>query len=1101
MDMNDRHKKATSYLILGLMILSTTASAASVTTFSDGSASVDVELRDLGNYQNSLDGAISLPDGETITSASLNVSTGFAMHDDFVTYDQSLMPQGAGGIWDARYNSGLTTYDDANCHAADPSNCPFTSTAPSLSLTSQGYNADWETGAQGMTPGVPVDIFNWERKTPGMMNIPPSGCASGDYCWGTNFDDNDYSDDSQMSDYDYTMDTPAMWVYPTKGAATFKSYHSTYFRSASGSNYYYEDCAYVAIQNSSDATAWSQWQYQPIDIQTTQGLQQGTQGLFQKTTTTTVNKVQSACNGKGSISVPDNSWVLAGKSTWTNNPTGWATIGLDLSAHEGKYVKLRFVLEKNPLQGAPVNASMPGWYVDALRIGDALPQSSSVVMKSFSPQQPPNPGFPEGYGVLDVEVATTGAGSFTVDVLDASNGQIVSDTNGNTMTDLEGEVIELWDIDSDQYGLIDLRFNFNSGSSRMNTPVMHGFTIGTKVGTGLNSSNSVYTMGGTFGEGTWSSDSQGGMIVYMPRMNDTSWSPMLEKSRFDMPIMAMKATIEDSCGGSGRQLIIMTNSNQSGQFTPANGQWHTFASPSTGVGFAAQYSGACTVYGIWLELRFAHTSTGITLDVAGDGDIEWGMTDSAYGSLGRQQMFRSQMIGGINYGSPNMTLAMNINGIAEGAVFFLPKGAQVNHADISWDNADIGNASIELLAGPSTELLGYTESAIRNTPDSYGDMAEFYSQVQNLLDDPNVPTSHPDEYGNEWVQFRFKFTNPSAQAATSILLKDLDIFYTWSRTLSDGNNIARELNQGVALGSPLGGEVVVPMKFSGLSGGGVVLDNLQITSESGYDSTINMTGDASGLYDSGEVYEVITTHSVDVSTGASIAGASLQFESASGLSELRWSSGNDSFWSESGSDLVSIMVALSSSTDIADGKEITWRFRVNSDWDDASTVRLFGTLLTDGGSEGLPAAIFFSPSSGNAVENDASISSLTVYNQAGSEQTDLSNINSNNVLTLEGAIRFEDLEVSPNPAAYSLVFEMQNDSNLSDWDIIDSMPGILGGNFSWQPTIPALSAGNDTYRLRLANYTGGDTNCPPAALNPDADCGIPMTVFIDQFSP
>ena len=138
---------------------------------------------------------------------------------------------------------------------------------------------------------------------------------------------------------------------------------------------------------------------------------------------------------------------------------------------------------------------------------------------------------------------------------------------------------------------------------------------------------------------------------------------------------------------------------------------------------------------------------------------------------------------------------------------------------------------------------------------------------------------------------------------------------------------------------------------------------------------------------------------------------------------------------------------------------------------------------------------------GNAVENDASITSLTVFNQADAEQTDLQNIHSNNELTLEGTVRFEDLGVAPDPASYTLVFELQNDSNISQWNEIDRHPGVLGGNFSWQPAIPELSAGNDTYRLRMDNYTGGDSNCPPASLSPDLECGIPMTVYIDQYSP
>jgi hypothetical protein len=1102
--MNDKKKKAISYLILGLMILSSTATAASITTFSDGGTSVEVELRVPGDYQDGLTGGISLLEGETITSATVNVSTGFAMYDGYTKYDQSIMPQGGGGIWDARYNSGLTTYSDANCHVASPLDCSFTSTSESLSLTSKGFNADFEIGGQGMAPGAPIDTFNWERKSPGMSNIPPSGCSSGSYCWGTNFDDPDYTDDTIQTDFEYTVDTKPIWVFPTKGTATFKSYHSTYYRQATGNNFFYEDCAYVAVQNSSDGNGWSQWGFMPLDLGTTQGLQQGTQGLFQVADVTgvTTNKVQTSCNGKGPITVPANEWVLAGKSTWANNANGWATIGLDLTAHEGKYVKLKFVLEKNPMQGVPVNNTMPGWYIDALRIGDALPQSGNVVLKSFSPRQPPNPGFPDGYGILDVEVATAGPGSFTVDVLDSSNGQLVVDRYGRTMASLEGELIELWDIDADQYGLIDLRFNYNSGASRMSSPEMHGFTIGTKVGSGLNSSDSIFFAGGTLNNGQWDSDPvQGGMIIYMPKMNDTSWTPLIEKNRFSMPIMAAKPMISDSCGGSNRNLVMMMNSNQSGQFSPVNNQWITFSSPSTGIGFGAQYSAQCTVYSMWIELRFAHTMSDVRLDIAGDGDVEWGMTESAYGSLGRQQMFRTHMANGINYGSDNITLAMNIAGIAEGGVFFLPKGAQVSHAELSWDNANIGNSSIELLAGPSSQMLGYTNDQGRETPDAFGALSEFYSEVQALLDDPNVPMSHADEYGNEWIQFRFKLSNPTAQAATSINLRDLDIFYSWTRVLSDDNNFARELNQGVALGQPIGGQVVVPMKFTSTSGGGVVLDNLLINTANGYDSTLNMTGDSEGLYASGEVYEVISTHAVGASTGATIAGASLQFESESGITEFRWASNNDSFWIESGSERVSIMVALSSSSDTADGKQILWRFRVNSVWEDSASVRMFATLITDGGSEGLPAALYFNPAQGNAVENDASISELIVYNQANAEQTDLLNIHSNNILNLEGKVRFEDLEVAPDPASYSLIFELQNDSNLSQWDIIDSIPGILGGNFSWQPSIPELSAGNDTYRIRMVNYTGGDTNCPPASLSPDAECGVPMTVYIDQYSP
>jgi hypothetical protein len=1110
MTMNDRKKSALCYLMIGLMLFSTTAAAANVSTFADSSLSVEVDIRNPSNYEDLMSGAISLPEGETITSAQMNISTTMATHADYTTYDQSVMPSGAGGIWDARYNSGLTTYSDANCHASNPIDCSFTSTSPGLALTSKGFNADFEIGDQGMVPGSPIGINNnnWERMTQGLAPVIASGCYSGDYCWGTNFLDMDYTDDDPaVNSFEYTLETSPIWVYPGKGTVSFASYHSLYHRSASGANnYYYDDCAYVAARNSSDMNAWSPWQYVPFDINSVTGFTPGSNGMFQKWNGqgANVNKVQNQCNGKGAYTVPDNAWVLSGQSTHSNNLNGWATLGLDVSSHEGKYLELLFVLEKNPQTGAAVNGSMPGWYIDALRVGDPLPQAGNVVMKSFTPVKPPNPGFPDGYGILDVEVASAGTNAFTVDILDASNGQLVIDDDGNTMSGLTGDVIELWGIDAATYGLIDLRFNYNTGPSRLTSPVVYGFSVGTRIGTGLNSSAGTFSDGGTFSNGSWTSGPQGGMLLYQPTMNDFSWTPYIEKNRFSMPVVAIKPMVHDSCGPGSRTLMVGGTSEGSGSLSPVNNQWATLTAPSPGIGIGISYSGPCTVYGIWLDVKFGHSLSNISLDVAADGDVEWGFAEPAFGGFGRQQSFRTHMSDDINYGADSMQISMNINGIGEGATFLLPKGAQVSHAEASFDYSTVGNASISLVAGPSEIALGYTEGKTRLTPETWNNsLSVLKDEIQQLLDDPNVPSSHTDAYGNEFVLFRFRIENPTAQAGTNLLMRDLDIIYTWSTTLSDSNDFARELNQGIALGTPMGGQVAVPVKVTSDTGGALTLDALSVTTESGYHSSMNTTGEWTGLYADGEVYEVVSSHSVDASTGATISGASLQFESESGVDEIRWTSSNDSFWPAVGGDgLVSLMAAQSNSAVGGSGDlDITWRFRVNSAWQDSASARVFATLITDTGAEGLPAAVLLNPTVGNAIENDAGITALVVYNQAGEAQNDLSHMDSNQVITLEGTVRLEDLQVAPDPASYSLVFEQQNASNLSDWNEIDRIPGPVGGNFSWQPGIDELAAGNDTYRLRFAEYTGGDTICPPSQLNPDLDCAIVMTLFIDSYSP
>ena len=65
-----------------------------------------------------------------------------------------------------------------------------------------------------------------------------------------------------------------------------------------------------------------------------------------------------------------------------------------------------------------------------------------------------NNGFPDGFGVLSIESATPSGASFTIDVCDASNNQLVVDGHGNVLTGLTGSTIELWDVDASVYSLL-----------------------------------------------------------------------------------------------------------------------------------------------------------------------------------------------------------------------------------------------------------------------------------------------------------------------------------------------------------------------------------------------------------------------------------------------------------------------------------------------------------------------------------------------------------------------------------------------------------------------------------------------------------------------
>ena len=88
-----------------------------------------------------------------------------------------------------------------------------------------------------------------------------------------------------------------------------------------------------------------------------------------------------------------------------------------------------------------------------------------MTVKGFTPKQNPNPGFPDGYGILTLEQETTPTNSLKVTALRGGTTEVVMDRDGNQVADLEGPIIELWGIDASEYPVIDLRLNSTLGNS------------------------------------------------------------------------------------------------------------------------------------------------------------------------------------------------------------------------------------------------------------------------------------------------------------------------------------------------------------------------------------------------------------------------------------------------------------------------------------------------------------------------------------------------------------------------------------------------------------------------------------------------------------
>ena len=94
--MNDNKNAITALVFTCLMLISPIAGAASLTTFSDGGTEITVEVRDGPEYTNFEDGTVTLPSGDTVTSASVKVSTGMATHETYSTINSET----AQYVWD-----------------------------------------------------------------------------------------------------------------------------------------------------------------------------------------------------------------------------------------------------------------------------------------------------------------------------------------------------------------------------------------------------------------------------------------------------------------------------------------------------------------------------------------------------------------------------------------------------------------------------------------------------------------------------------------------------------------------------------------------------------------------------------------------------------------------------------------------------------------------------------------------------------------------------------------------------------------------------------------------------------------------------------------
>lgn len=1096
---NDNQQLKAAFFLVFLMLLAPFAAAANVNSFGNGNASDDIELRDGTAFMD--DGMVHLPATETVTSASVELSTSMLEYGDQSRIDLETMPR----VWNPMFNNQLTKFSNAADFTFEEG-----SNAVPVELKSEGFLTDFEETTANFKDhrGISGGSIGWDHGSIEPSTVPPNSnvpdCASGTYCWGTGLYDDDYTDDTTgFSGRNYLLTTDTIYIDSSLKTQMgyFDSWHNLDVETTSGVNpqTYYRDCAYLEIRSSSndDFDDFDPSGFEYLEPSLSNSSFNFGSGYFSVSQgTTTPGQVDSRCNG---VSAGDG--AFAGSSTGPANPNGWANVAVDLGPFVGQYIQIRFVMEDNNIAGTDGNK--PGWYVDNFRVGDPLPASADLSVNGFLPSISSGPNQPNGYGILAIESETTSTATISVEVRDSTNGLVVVDKHGHNMTNLQGDIIELWDINSTLYPSIDFKFTFNSGPDRLSSPVFHGFSIGTRVGTGFNATQYLDRPG--ILDGVWSTNGGGEPMIYSPILTDVSYAPTLERSNFDRPITRIKPYIQSDC--SEDPTIDLFAYGGSSLYQVTSDVEYVLDDPWFGFESIVTFEDPCDVGGIWFDLTFGHHPDNLQLDIANDGHIDWGFDEEAFGSFGRQTQFLQAKIDGINYGKSSSDLIIDSTGVAEGAMFMLPKGAEVSSVDIVFDQVGIYSNtdetegfSLSLLSGTQEVPLGDVGNITIMLPENVQDI-DFKTALNSLLSNALVPVSHYDAYGKEWQTFRIKAESLNASTGAQLTVRDLDVVYNYSVSMGTADGLDRELNKGIALWDG-GSTAEVPLTFTSSTGGGASLSNLFISTSSGYDNTLNLIGNPVGLYPNGGIYEISTTHKVSSLTGSSLAEARLTFESATGNIVLGYS---DTLLFSEVSD-VDDLVSLESSTatPIVDGVEITWRFIVNSNWEDTDEVRIYSGLIASNGVNGLPDAVLLAPENGNAVENDAVITSFEVLNTIGVVQ-DLDGGTSGQTVTLNGSIRLENLAIAPDPSGYYMVLEQRyvnnTDGNITiEWLPVANRSGLPGGDFNWDIDL-GMAAGQDTFRFRIDGYEGGETLCPAAIYRPDVACAIPFNLSIDTLDP
>ena len=1111
----EKNQIKTSIFLTLLMILTPLAAASTVTTFADGSSEVSIEFKDGVNNYNNTDGGFSVPSDETITSASLSI---LGTVENYSNSQRTGIKQ-PGFSWDPLVNNGLTTFGNRSDFRFDSPQG-----VEPLSLLSESITTDFETESSEFTNlsqsfnSVTNTPIAWEYNQLKFKQLTggPDNCASGDMCWGTSIFDTDYTNDldNGLLGFDavkYELNTPSFYLSPNLNDTflRFSSWHSLETHVTGTNDFIYPDCAYLEIRTSTNGIfgpndPWDILQFnipESVDLSPGQGFHVADDGTSQS------NYIMSGCEG-----IPGGLFGLAGTSATPSNPNGWATAAAQLAQYLGLYAQVRFVLEHTDTPGNQAPTNRHGWYIDDFRIGEGYVNSGRVILNNIQPPQTYDDKQPNGYGLLSLDSFVPGDSQLTTSVIDPVSGLFVNTPTGQ-LKSLSGSVIELWDINVDEYPSINIVLDFQTDQDRVSSPIVHGYDLGSRIGVTFVNKDIVRDFGLTDNES----------LNYVQDPNDPPLQYQLNSSsiisQFSKPIYGIglyginpaKCNAAPSLSHPYYQMDMGLQFNQINYLT----------TPIFEFTLLLEVLSDCEAEDIWMDLKFGQHLSDISIDIGDDGLTEWNFVEPGFGSFGFQNNFYGGEFNGQSTAIDSVDIKIDgITGNEVGGFFLLPKGANVTYINLDFANNNIFSVNQTSIAFDFDIVVGTEElklSTVQYDPNSnvklFDTIATKWKILKNtndILSDPFLPVYKTDDSGIDWVRVGFRVTQEDSPGG-EVDLTNLKVVYHYDAIISDNIEFSNYLREYIAVNSQdpsqlSNNQLFVPINTSVTNGGTLQLGELNITSQSGYDSTLLWNNDDFGLYATGEIYEVVTTHSVSQSTGSALDEARLRFKYGEESIYLGYDLSTGFYESDSQDDYISLHPS-SGSIDLPQnsGKQVTWRFTVNSAWDDQNRVLILSETVATDGVIGMLSGILLEPEIGNAIENDITLQDFTLQNTAGVIQN-LDDSYSNQEIKLRANITYEDLAISPSPNSFYVVVEKRTieiDGEFTNitWIETANKTGLIYGILDWSVNLGAFNVGSNTYRLRIGGYDGGDVVCTNAAFNPDSDCGLQFNLTVDILNP